>query len=90
MARLIPSRSKRRSDPEPVEGPLSGVFSLRSKRFAVSALEIFVETRLRRLVPDRASRGRAKRRAIAFTTLKAERVECELTGHSKQSVLSVN
>ena len=37
-----------------------------------------------------ASRSSPRRRAIAFTTLKVERVECELTGHSNRSVLSVN
>ena len=43
---------------------------LRSKRFAVSALDFFDATWLRRLAPDRASRGGAKRRA--FLSLKAE------------------
>ena len=37
---------------------------LRSKRFAVSALEFLDAARLRRLAPDRASRGGAKRRAV--------------------------
>ena len=53
VAQLFALRSKRGVHPEPVEGPVSGGLPLRSKRFAVSALEVIVETRLRRPCLDR-------------------------------------
>ena len=45
--------------------PVSGALTLRSKRFALSALEFYAAAWLRQLVSDRVSRGGSKSRAFS-------------------------